>query len=284
MVYLSNPDPYDNGTPKYSTAQAIYDGLDSLTDTEEMDILYEMFQDVSVEQQGYTYYDQGIVLKGKFDELTDGGNKMWAMDLALFKIDSGDADYNAEIHDLVYEAMIDADMAKRIGLKKLFTDQMLFGDAKQYKRVAELFTNELYELDRFDLHGMAGAFIRAMEANGTPIAVNPYLRFAHSFWEKAMRLELPEETRLLMESRALLTSYDDFRLSLSMNQELYKRLERNYGEKVLELQAAYTEKVRQLYAIAESIGALDALNGNKNLLALSENTVDAGAEQRYEAE
>jgi hypothetical protein len=87
-----------------------------------------------------------------------------------------------------------------------------------------------------------------------------------------MRLELPEETRLLLESRALLTSYDDFRLGLSMNQELYKRLERNYGEKVFELQAAYTEKVRQLYAIAESIGALDALNGNKNLLALTDAT------------
>lgn len=47
-------DPYDTGTPKYSTSKNIYDSLCALVDTEEMVILSEMGADVSYENQ--TYY------------------------------------------------------------------------------------------------------------------------------------------------------------------------------------------------------------------------------------
>jgi len=243
-------DPFETGTPKYSTASSIYDALCDLVQTEEMSILSEMFADVSYDSQGYYYTDKGSTLKEKFEELSDYSNKMWLMDLAVLQID------RAEIHDTVYEALNNPDLAKRLGFKKLFIDNMLAGNKSEYGEIIEDYATELEELSRFDNWEMIKAFSRVMQARGKDMHITPYPNFCYALYEKANGLKLPEETQLIVECRALLTAYDDFMLGLRMNQALYKQLERQYKDKVLQLQASYDEKVRQLYLIAERQGVI----------------------------
>ena len=238
-------DPFETGIPKYAAAPSIYDALCEMVQTEEMGILSEMVADVSCDNQGYYYTDKGSILKEKFEELSDYGNKMWLMDLAVWQIDQ------TEIHDLVYQVLVNSDLAKRLGFKKLFIDKMLGGDKSEYDEITEEYIAELGELNRFDNWEMIKAFNRVMQARGKTMYVTPYPSFCYALCEKAKGLKLQEETRLIAECRALLTSYDDFMLGLRMNQALYERLERQYNAKVLQLQASYEEKVRQLFLIAE---------------------------------
>lgn len=241
-------DPYETGVPKYSTAQGIYDALCELIQTEEMSILAEMFADVSYDNQGYYYTDKGTVLKAKFDELSDYGDKMWLMDLAVWQIDQ------TETHDLVWDALHNPDLAKRIGFKKLFIDKMLGGDKRSYDEITDEFIGELGELSRFDNWGMILAFGRVMQARGEVSCVTPYPQFSFYFAEKLRGLQLQNETRLISECRALLTAYDDFMLGLRMNQALYTRLEELYKDKALQLQASYDGMVKQLLLAAENQG------------------------------
>jgi hypothetical protein len=67
-------------------------------------------------------------------------------------------------------------------------------------------------------------------------------------------LRLPEETQLIVECRALLTSYDDFMFGLGLNAALHERLEQQYNNKLAQLQASYEEQRRQLLLIAERNG------------------------------
>jgi hypothetical protein len=241
-------DPYETGVPKYSTAHSIYDALCELTQTEEMSILSEMFADVSCDGQGYYYTDKGCTLKEKFEELSDYGNKMWLMDLAVWQIDQ------TEIHGLVWDALNNPDLAKRLGFKKLFVDKMLKGDKSNYDEISEAFTDKLGESNRFDNWAMVTAFNRVMQARGEAMYVTPYPTFAYYFAEKLRGLQLQNETRLISECRALLTAYDDFMLGLRMNQALYTRLEELYKDKALQLQASYDEMVKQLLLAAENQG------------------------------
>ena len=241
-------DPYETGIPKYSTADSIYEALCELTQTEEMSILSEMFADVSYDNQGYYYTDKGCILKEKFEELSDYGNKMWLMDLAIWQIDQ------TEIHDLVYEALNNSDLAKRLGFKKLFIDQMLAGDKSDYDDITEEYIAELGELNRFDNWEMIKAFRRVMQARGKSMPVTPYPNFAYALCEKARNLNLQKETQLIVECRALLTSYDDFILGLRMNQALYTRLEEQYKAKVLQLKSNYEEVVRRILLEAQNQG------------------------------
>lgn len=243
-------DPFETGIPKYATASSIYDALCEMVQTEEMGILSEMFADVSYDNQGYYYTDKGSILKEKFEELSEYNNKMWVMDLAVWQIDQ------TEIHDLVYEALINSDLAKRLGFKKLFINMMLDGDKSEYDEITEEYIAELGELNRFDNWEMIKAFNRVMQSRGKTMYATPYPSFCYALREKAKGLKLQEETRLIAECRALLTSYDDFMLGLRMNQALHERLERQYNAKVLQLQASYEEKVRQLFLIAEKQGVI----------------------------
>lgn len=246
-------DPFETGIPKYATASSIYDALCELTQTEEMSILSEMFADVSWEGQDYYYTDKGYALKKKFEEMSgDYGNKMWLMDLAVFQIGQD----NTEIHDIVFEALNNPELAKRIGFKKLFIDKMLRGDKSYYDEITEAYLAELGELNRFEHWEMIKAFNRVMQTRGTPLVVTPYPSFCHALYEKVSGLHLQKETQLIAECRALLTSYDDFMFGLRMNQALYTRLEQQYNAKVLQLQASYEEKVRQLLLIAEKQGVI----------------------------
>lgn len=237
-------DPFETGVPKYSTAKSIYEALCELTETEEISILSEMFADVSYDGQEYYYTDKGCALKEKFEEMSDHGNKMWLMDLAVWQIDQ------AEIHDLVYEALINSDLAKRLGFKKLFIDKMLRGNKSGYNEIASEYLAELQELNRFDNYEMIKAFNKVMQVREKAIYTTPYPSFAYALSEKVRKLNLQKEVGLISECRALLTSYDDFMLGLRMNQALYTRLEGQYKDKVLKLKESYEEIVRQLLQAA----------------------------------
>lgn len=243
-------DIFNAGTPKYSTASSIYDALCELTQTEEAGILGEMFTDVSYDGQEYYYTDKGCTLKEKFEELSDYGNKMWLMELAVWQIDQ------TEIHDLVYESLINPDMAKRLGFKKLFIEKMLRGDNFGYDEIIEEYFAELNDLNRFCNIDMMGAFNKIMQARGkdTSISSSPYPNFAYTVAEKVRGLRLYNETKLIAECRALLTSYDDFMLGLRMNQALYTGLENQYQAKAAALQARYDEAVKQLVLTARDQG------------------------------
>ena len=245
---MYSEDPFDNGTPKYATAQSIYDGLCELVQTEEMSILSEMFQDVSYENQEYYYTFHGSRLKEQFENMTDYCENMWIMELAIFQID------RTELHDFVWEALHNDDLNKRISFKKLFIEQLLHGNRTQYESVKEAYIHELEDLDRFDYDEMSQAFNRAMQVCGQKIYDNPYPRFCRSLYEKISNLRLQKETQLIAECRALLTSYDDFLFGLRANQHLYEQLERQYHNKVLQLQADYAEKLEQLTAAARQQG------------------------------
>jgi len=248
----SNPDPYDTGTPKYSTAAAIYDALCELVQTEEMSILSEIFADVSYDNQDYIYTEKGYTLQNKFDELSDYGNKMWLMDLAIMQIDKG------EVHETVFEALNSSDLAKRLGFKKVFIDHALKGHyAGRYAKIIADFEYELRELNAFRYYDVARAFGKAMSDNEAPSSYNPYpdySLFCYHLSEKINGLRLTEEVKLIAECRALLTSYDDFMFGLRMNQALHEAQERQYEQMTARLQANYEEKLGQLYLIAERLG------------------------------
>ena len=218
-----------------------------------------MFADVSYDSQGYYYTDKGSTLKEKFEQLSDNGNKMWLLDLAVLQIDK------SEIHDTVYEALSNPDLAKKLGFKKLFVEKMLKGDKSGYAEIIEEYAAELGELDRFDNWEMIRAFSRVMQARGKEIHITPYPTFCYALYDKANGLKLQEETRLIVECRSLLSAYDDFMMGLRLNQTLYNQLERQYKEKALQLQASYQEKVKQLLLIAENQGVILAIEDLKML-------------------
>ena len=241
-------DPYEGGTLKYQTAQDIYDALCELVQTEEMGILSEMFADVSYDNQGYYYTDKGYALKDKFEELSDYCDKMWLMDLAVWQIEDG------EVGDIVYGALYDEGMAKRIGFKKLFIDHLLYGNKALYDEISEDFRNAISELDRFDYYLLMNAFTKIGTDHGWSMITTPYPEFTRALYKKVQGLELQEEKQLIAECRAHLNAYDDFMYGLRMNQVLYEGLENQYRNRVAALNAAFDEKLRQLMMIAERSG------------------------------
>jgi hypothetical protein len=268
---MINNDPYDGGTPKYSTAQDIYDALCEMEQTEEMGILNEIGEranlldaiglDVSWENQDFVYFEKGCKLKEKFDNLTDYGNRMWLADLAIMRLDCLDENGAFfEIHDFVYEALMNNDLAKRVGFKKLFVDDMLNGQSKGYAEIAEQYADELGELNRFGFRENAGKWSGVMERQKSwGRCFEEYGTFTRHLINKLMRLELFEEMRLVCECRAVLTSYDDFIFGLRVNQSLHEEQERAFGSRLAALQSAYDAKLAQLRCVAESAGLLPAL-------------------------
>jgi len=264
-----NPDPYDNGTPKYSTATDIYDALCVLEQGEEIGFISQFAPDVSYEGQDYYYQDKGGALKDKFDEMTNWGDDMWAFDLAVMQLDA--SEYGPDVHDLVFEALHNSDLAKRLSFKKLFCDHMLLGSCSlknRYDEIAEAYANELGELNRFDYRSNANAFDRALAACEISRYYHqtPYQKFMLALSDKAARLRLDKERQLVIECRALLTSYDDFILGIKMNQALYEQQERMWQQRAAELKAGYEQKLAYLRTIAESHGLLPESEGKLKLL------------------
>lgn len=256
-------DPYDNGTPKYSTAQDIYDALYELVQTEEMSILGEIGADVSWDNQTYYYTEKGNRLKEEFEKLSDCGNKMWLLELAIKQTD------RCEIHGIIYDALCNDDLAKRIGFKKLFLEYMLRGYDKYYAKITEDYLDELGELNRFDSYRMMITFNKVLEANGIPSYGASYQNFAYCLSNKIENLRLTEETKLIAECRAHLTAYDDFIFGLRINQALHEQQEHMYGCRVEELKTAYDEKLKVLLSVADRVGLLPALSAELKQLEIS---------------
>jgi hypothetical protein len=249
-------DIFDSGIPKYSTVTDVYEKLREIAYNEESVILGEMFADVSYDNQDYYYADKGGQLQEKFEKLSAYGDKMWLMELADSKLKASEHDYPCldDLHDIVFEALNNDDMAKKIGFKPLFVKYMLFGETKLYKKFAEEFEEELRELNRFGWRENFTAWQKVINRNDFRTYVNGYQDFSNKLHVKILDLPLADEMACIAECRAFCNSYDDFIFGLQVNQGLYQGLEKQYDSKVAALQASYDEKVRQLLMIAQSQG------------------------------
>lgn len=243
-------DPFDSSTPKYSSATDIYDALREMSTGEEIGILSEMFSDVSWEGQDYYYTDNGGKLVDRWENITDYGNKMWLMDVAAWQLTDEDA------NDWIYQILCNDDLAKRIGFKKLFIDNVLSGMSNQYKVTAEAFTEELQELDRFDYYENCKALSAALPSIGWQTIMNYYSKFTSAVYNKLKGLRLDDEKQLIVESRAMLTGYDDFMFGLKSNQALYTEQEKMYQNKVALLQGKYEAAKQLLLSMAQEQGVI----------------------------
>lgn len=257
-------DIYDNGTPKYRSAQDIYDAVQAMASGEEIGIISDMFGDVSWENQDYYYTDNGGKLEERWNELSDRGYKLWLMDVAAWQIDGGDA------NDWILECLCNDDLAKRIGFKKIFVDTVLAGMGRKYEEVSEVLEEELRELNYFDFQKNSEALYTALRSSEISVYRNPYGDLCSGVYKKLKSLRLDAERRLIVESRALLTAYDDFMFGLRSNQYLYSQQETMYQHRVAELQAKYDTAVKALLAAAQEQGVVLQLPENMRLEAPKE--------------
>jgi hypothetical protein len=265
-------DPYETGTPKYSTAQDIYDALREMSYGEEIGILSEMFSDVSWEGQDYYYVDNSGKLFERWEEITDRGDKMWLMDIAVWQLSDEDA------NEWFYEILNNDDLAKRIGFKKLFVDSVLSGMSSQYKEIAEAFEENLHELDRWNSHTNSLALEAALKTESLPMAWDviryKYNDLCSAIYNKLKGLRLDDEKQLIVESRAMLTGYDDFMFGLRANQALYQEQEKMYQNKVALLQARYEDVLKRLLLAAKKQGVVFVLDDSVKVLPETSGAVE----------
>lgn len=257
-------DPYDTGTPKYSTATDIYDALREMASGEEIGILSNMFSDVSWDGQDYYYTDNGSNLVEQWENITDYGNKMWLMDIAAWQLSDEDA------NEWIYQIIRNYDLAKRICFKKLFVDNVLGCISNQYNEISEAFADELGDLDRNDYYNNMKALEAVLTSSGWNPYNNPYRNLCIAVYDKLKGLRLDKEKQLIVESRAMLTGYDDFMFGLKANQALYEQQEIMYQNKVAQLKADYENKFKLLLAYAEKQGVILPKNNDVKLLETQE--------------
>ena len=269
-------DIFDSGTPKYSTAADIYEKLCEIYYNEEASIIGEMFPDVSYDNQDYYYTDKGTKLKEQFDAVSDFGNNMWIMDLAVSRLKASESEYPCldDLNDIVFQAANNEDLAKRISFKPLFVKYMLFDNPKLYKKYLGEFEEELREVDYFNWHINFTAWQKVINANGFRTYHNGYREFSNELHKKILNLHLQDEMVVIAECQTFLNSYDDFIRGLTINQILYKGLENSFNAKLSQLQASYKEQVKLLYAVAASQGVQINLNNGLNLLEAGNDTED----------
>ena len=263
-------DFYDNSTPLYSTAQSIYDKLEEILYCEEDGILSEILgdcYDVSNERQGYHYTSEADKLKGRFDEVSDRTNDMWIMDFAVAEIELKNEytgyDENYTVHEIIYQIIScpNCEIDRKLGFKKLFLDS-IFVERKQYIDFCEAWFEIVKESDKIDLYQMQkGLMIVANEFGLNSMVVRAkYQEITHEIIEKIRRGKgYPAAVQVIIESRALCHSYDDFILGLRVNQELYNRQSQQYNAQRKRLELEYEEKLKGLMMIAERVGLLDVL-------------------------
>jgi hypothetical protein len=243
-------DPFDNGTPKYSSASDIYDALREMSTGEEIGILSEMFSDVSWEGQDYYYTDNGGKLVERWEKMTDYGDKMWLMDVAVWQLSDEDA------NEWIYQILCNDDLAKRMGFKKMFVDNVLDGMSNQYKAISEAFSEELQELDRNDFYANSKALSVVFPSIAWDVVRYRYGNLCTAVYNKLKGLKLDAERQLIVESRAMLTGYDDFMFGLRSNQALYTEQEKMYQNKVALLQKKYETAKQMLLSVAQEQGVV----------------------------
>lgn len=241
-------DPFDNGTPKYHSAVDIYDALQQMESGEEIGILSDMFSDVSWEGQDYYYTDNATKLVERWESMTGYGDKMWLMDVAVWQLSDEDA------NDWMYQILCNDDLAKRIGFKKLFVENVLGGMSNEYKSAAEAFEEELQELDRNDFYENSKALATVFPSVAWDVIRYRYSKLCSAVYDKLKGLRLDAERQLIVESRAMLTGYDDFMFGLRSNQALYQEQEKMYQRKVALLQEKYENAKRLLLSMAQEQG------------------------------
>lgn len=256
---MNNLDIYDSGKPKYYSATDIYEALQVVASGEEVRILSEMFADVSWENQDYYYTDNSDKLVERWNEATDYGNKMWLMNVAVFQYENEDA------NEWVYEILNNDDLAKRIGFKKIFIDTVLYGNSKQYHEATTAFEEELQNLDSFGIYENSKALFAALNTIGYFVVKNPYMDLCSEIYKKLKGMRLDKEKQLIAESRALLTSYDDFMYGLKANQHLYNLQEVMYKQRVAQLKDKYDSAIKQLLMVAQMQGVYLELPEMKHL-------------------
>lgn len=250
-------DIYDNGTPKYEHPQDIYDAVQAMANGEEIGIITEMFPDASWEGQDYYYTNKGAELQERWETMTEYGGKMWIMDIAVWQISGGDA------NEWMYQILCNEDLAKRIGWKKIFVDTALGGMKCYYDKVAEEFEYNLQELDRDGFFENSAALKAALESVGITVIRNPYGDLCDAIYKKLNGMKLEDEKQLIVESRAMLTAYDDFMFGLRSNQALYNRQESMYQKRVTQLKENYENAVRALLNEAQAQGVVLTLPDEK---------------------
>ena len=263
-------DIFDNGTPNYTSATDIYEKLCEVYYNEEASILGEMFADVSYETQDYYYTDKGMALKEKFDAVSGYGEKMWLMDLAVSKLTAREKDPEwpslGDLHDIIFQAVNNEDLAKKICFKPSFVKHLLFGDTKLYKKYLEEFEDELRELDRFGWHENSTAWQKVINNNDFRTYYNGYRDFSNEIHKKILNMSLEAEMTCVAECRAFLNSYDDFIFGLKVNQGLYGDLEKAFKMKADQLHERYNVALKLLFALAESQGLVINLDVVMKLL------------------
>lgn len=257
-------DPFETGTPKYHSATDIYDALQAMESGEEIGILSDMFSDVSLEGQDYYYTDNGGKLVERWEKMTDCGDKMWLMDVAVWQLADEDA------NEWMYQILCNDDLAKRIGFKKLFIDNVLDGVSSHYNAAAEAFEEELQELDCFGFYKNSKSLAAALDSINWYTDPNSYGRLCSAVYGKLKGLRLDEERQLIVDSRAMLIAYDDFMYGLKSNQYLYNQQERQYQQKCAKLQASYDNAVKYLIESAAAQGVVLQLPDAPLLLAASD--------------
>lgn len=246
-------DIFDNGTPKYQSPQDIYDAVQAMASGEEIGILSEIFSDVSWENQDYYYTDAGTKLQERWETMTEYGDKMWPMDVAAWQMEEDDA------NEWMYQILCNEDMAKRIGWKKLFTDTVLAGMKSNYDKVAEEFEYNLQELNRNSFMENSAALKAALESVGCTVIRNPYSDLCRAVYKKLRGMKLEDEKQLIVESRSMLTAYDDFMFGLRSNQALYSQQEIMYQKRVAQLKENYENAVQMLLNEAQVQGVVFSL-------------------------
>jgi len=254
-------DPYDNGTPKYYSATDIYDSLRDMARGEEIGILSEMFSDISWDGQDYYYTDNGSKLVERWEEMTDFGNSMWLMDVAVWQLSEEDA------NEWIYQILCNDDLSKRIGFKKIFIETALGGMPRQSKEFMEAFGDALGELDRNDFYANSRALAVLIPSVAWDVIRYRYGNLCSAVYSKLKGLRLEEERRLIVESRAMLTGYDDFMFGLRSNQALFTEQERLYRNKVALLQEKYEVAKRYLLSEAQKQGIVLRLPDSPLLIA-----------------
>ncbi|MEA4831902.1 MAG: hypothetical protein VB118_04705 [Oscillospiraceae bacterium] len=246
---MNSGDPY-GGTPKYQSATDIYDALREMSSGEEIGILADMFSDVSWEGQDYYYTDNACKLVERWEETTDCGNNIWLMDVAAWQLSDEDA------NEWIYQILCNDNLAKRIGFKKLFVENVLNGWSDQYKTAAEAYEAELADLDRNDFYWNCRALETVTPSVPWDVITHRYGNLCSAVYAKLKGLRLDEEKQLIVESRAMLTGYDDFMFGLKANQALYQEQEKMYQSKVAQLQGKYEAAKQLLLSIAQKQGVV----------------------------
>jgi len=244
-------DIFDSRIPKYYTAEAIYEGLEQLTNTEEMQILTDIMGecwDVTNEQQQFYYTDLGNRLKERFEwHNNQFGGDMWIINLAVRFIDASDKyeSYYSEftIHETIYEALsyINGELAKMLGIAKEIQG-LLCSQKKQVEKIADDWFEKAKELRVFSFTEMTRTLIETLRENDVAFtnAYNIYNSICNKALERLRKQKgLESVIQVVIESRALLNSYDDFILGMRANQALYEKQESAYKKRVNMLESQY---------------------------------------------